>query len=145
MTRSIEKYTTLPSHSTVKCREVPLPLTTLIYIPNRPCVQDVCPPFWDNASCIPAAAAGHLATLPCMTSYEGQSFSPLCKLYCNILYCTVMYCTVLATLPCMTSYEGQSFSPLCKLVLHDLWLPTNVKAKIQCYSILWISSNAKSI
>ena len=43
MTRSIWKYTTLPSHNTVKCREVPLPLTTLIYIPNPLCSGCVSP------------------------------------------------------------------------------------------------------
>ena len=51
----------------------------------------MCPPFWDNASCIPAAAAGHLATLPCMTSYEGQTFSPLCKYFCVIYDYLLLY------------------------------------------------------
>jgi len=37
----------------------------------------VCPPFWDNASCIPASLAAQTAVLPCMTSYDGQTFSPL--------------------------------------------------------------------
>ena len=41
--------------------------------------QRVCPPFWDNASCIPGVMAGQTAILPCMSSYNGQSFSPLCK------------------------------------------------------------------
>jgi len=39
--------------------------------------EEVCSPFWDNASCIPAARAGFTATLPCMQSYNGQTFSPL--------------------------------------------------------------------
>lgn len=39
--------------------------------------EQVCTPFWDNASCIPGVGAGETATLPCMTSWNGQSFSPL--------------------------------------------------------------------
>ena len=44
-----------------------------------PTFQDVCPPLWDGASCLPPTLAGHTAILPCMESYQGIYYSPKCK------------------------------------------------------------------
>ena len=34
----------------------------------------MCPPLWDNASCIPPTAGGDTAVLPCMRMYAGQYY-----------------------------------------------------------------------
>ena len=36
--------------------------------------EGICPPFWDNASCIPPALSGQTATLPCMTMFAGKLY-----------------------------------------------------------------------
>ena len=41
--------------------------------------QEVCPPTWDGASCLPPTLAGHVATLPCMTFFDGVYYSPQCN------------------------------------------------------------------
>ena len=43
------------------------------------CLQAVCPPMWDGASCIPLTFAGNTAILPCMDSYLGVKYSALCE------------------------------------------------------------------
>ena len=35
----------------------------------------MCPPLWDNASCIPPTAGGDTAVLPCMRVYAGQYYA----------------------------------------------------------------------
>ena len=42
-------------------------------------LQDVCPPMWDGASCLPPTLAGHTAVLPCMNSFDGVFYSPECE------------------------------------------------------------------
>ena len=37
--------------------------------------QGICPPLWDNASCIPPNAGGDTAVIPCMRMYAGQYYA----------------------------------------------------------------------
>jgi len=38
--------------------------------------EAVCPPKWDNASCIPPTMAGETAVFPCMSVFKGETYSP---------------------------------------------------------------------
>ena len=46
---------------------------------NNILLQGVCPPKWDNASCIPPTLAGETAVFPCMAVFNGETYSPHCK------------------------------------------------------------------
>jgi len=72
-----EENLTVELSDEFKCKYIVMPQWRQIF-PDLSEYQpeDMCAPFWDNASCIPAVVAGHTAILPCMTSYRGQTFSP---------------------------------------------------------------------
>jgi len=58
----------------IKCNLIVIPHWQHIF-PHM-VTQNTCPPKWDNASCIPPTLAGETAVFPCMTVYNGETYSP---------------------------------------------------------------------
>jgi len=61
----------------IKCNTIVIPHWKEIY-PNlgQNSSEAVCPPKWDNASCIPPTMAGETAVFPCMAVFNGETYSP---------------------------------------------------------------------
>jgi len=61
----------------IKCNSILIPTWKNFYpdLAARP-AETVCPPKWDNASCIPPTIAGETAVFPCMAVFNGENYSP---------------------------------------------------------------------
>jgi len=59
----------------IKCKAIVMPNWKDLYFSGEP-VDQMCPPLWDNASCVPPIPAGQTAVFPCMRVFRGQDYSP---------------------------------------------------------------------